>query len=56
MVLTAAMLAPAARTIALTHRRAAYTPLGVAQAFLVASTYDVARALALVLRKSHRRA
>jgi hypothetical protein len=50
------LMATAARALTLVRRRAAYTPRGVFQALTVAGAYDLARALALVARKSHRRA
>ena len=49
-------VAPAARAFAMVQRLGRATPRDVVQAFMVASTYDVARALALVVRKQHRRA
>jgi GT2 family glycosyltransferase len=45
---------PAARAFAMAQRQPAASR-DFARAFVVASTYDVARALALVVRKSHRR-
>ncbi len=54
--LTLVVAAPAARAVAMAQRLGERTPVGLAQAFAVASTYDIARALALVVRKSHRRA
>jgi hypothetical protein len=55
-VLCVATAAPAARAIVMVRRLRRYTPLRLAQAFMVACTYDVARALALIVRKAHRRA
>jgi GT2 family glycosyltransferase len=49
-------VAPAARALTMVQRQGDWHPFRYAQAFAVASTYDVARALALVIRKSHRRA
>jgi GT2 family glycosyltransferase len=56
IVLGVVMAVPAARALAMVRRLNEYTPIRLAQAFVVAATYDVARALALVIRKSHRRA
>jgi GT2 family glycosyltransferase len=47
---------PAARGVAMARRLRAFTPIAMTQAFVVAATYDLARALALVMRKPHRRA
>ncbi len=56
IALTLILAAPCARALAMTSRLQDRSPFGFAQAFLVASTYDLARALAMVIRKGHRRA
>jgi GT2 family glycosyltransferase len=56
-LLTAVLLAaPAARAVSVARRLGDWSPRVLAQAFAVACTYDLARSLALVVRKAHRRA
>ena len=56
VVLSVILAMPGARALAMARRLRERRPIGLAQALVVAATYDVARALALVMRKSHRRA
>ena len=55
-ILTLALAVPGARSVVMVRRLASRAPVSMVQALIVATTYDLARALALVARRPHRRA